>query len=100
MSYTVTIQNTPWQFQVHAGETVLQTALRQEIPVPWGCGCGVCGVCMEHIIAGEMAYPDGEPIALFEEDAEAGKGLFCVGHPVSDLILDLPEMDEDWEPFD
>jgi ferredoxin len=100
MAYTVTIQNTPWQFQVHEGETVLQAALRQEIPVPWGCGGGVCGVCMGHIVSGEMVYPDGEPIALFEEDAEAGKGLFCAGHPISDMIIDLPEMDEDWEPFD
>jgi ferredoxin len=100
MAYTVTIQNTPWHFQVNADETVLQAALRQEIPVPWGCGGGVCGVCMGHIVSGKMVYPDGEPIALFEEDAEAGKGLFCAGHPVSDMIIDLPEMDEDWEPFD
>lgn len=99
MSHTVTIQNTPYRFRVEAGESVLQAALRQEIPVPWGCGGGVCGVCMGQVISGEMVYPDGEPLALFEEDATDGKGLFCVGHPTSDLVLDIPEMGEDWEPF-
>ena len=92
MSYTVTIQNTAWRFQVDAGETVLQAALRQDIPVPWGCGGGVCGVCMAQIVSGEMVYPDGDPLALFEEDAAAGKGLFCVGEPASDLVLEVPEI--------
>ncbi|SEA85330.1 MAG: 2Fe-2S iron-sulfur cluster-binding protein [Candidatus Thiothrix putei] len=92
MSYTVTILDTPFQFQVNAGETVLQAALRQEIPVPWGCGGGICGVCMTKVVSGEMVYPDGDPLALFEEDAEAGMGLFCVGEPRSDLVLAVPEM--------
>ncbi|MBU0655724.1 MAG: 2Fe-2S iron-sulfur cluster binding domain-containing protein [Gammaproteobacteria bacterium] len=100
MSYSVTILNTDWRFEVSEGETVLQAALRQEIPVPWGCGGGVCGVCMGQIVSGEMVYPDGEPLALFEEDADAGKGLFCVGLPASDLVLDVPEMGADWEPWE
>jgi ferredoxin len=97
MRYTVTLLNTPFRFEVNSGETVLQAALRHEIPMPWGCGAGVCGVCMGKIVAGEMIYPDGDPLALFEEDAEAGMGLFCVGEPTSDLVLDIPEMGTDFE---
>lgn len=100
MPYTVTIQNTPWCFQVNDSETVLQAALRQEVPVPWGCGGGVCGVCMAQVVSGEVSYPDGEPLALFEEDAAGGKLLPCVSHPVSDLVLEVPEMGADWEPWD
>lgn len=99
MPYSVTILNTPWRFQVDDGETVLQAALRQEVPVPWGCGGGVCGVCMAQIVSGEVCYPDGEPLALFEEDAEAGKLLPCASEPRSDLVLDVPEMGQDWEPL-
>jgi ferredoxin len=54
MNYRVTILQTPFRFDVTAGETVLQAALRQEIPVPWGCGGGVCGVCMGKIVSGDM----------------------------------------------
>jgi ferredoxin len=99
MAHTVTILNTGFQFEVWADETVLQAALRQDIPVPWGCGAGVCGVCMAQIVSGEMTYPDGEPLALFEEDAAAGMGLVCAGHPCSDLVLEVPEMGADWEPL-
>ena len=52
MRYTVTLLNTPFRFQVNKGETVLQAALRQDIPMPWGCGGGVCGVCMGKIVSG------------------------------------------------
>lgn len=92
MPYTVSIQNTPWSFEVAAGESVLQAALRQEVPVPWGCGGGVCGTCMAQVISGQITYPDAEPLALVEEDAAAGKALLCVGYPASDLLLAVPEM--------
>lgn len=89
--YTVRISNTRHQFEVLAGETVLQAALRQGIELPWGCGSGVCGVCMADILQGELIYP-APPLALFEDDAAAGKGLLCVGLPCSDLLLYIPEM--------
>ena len=94
MSYTVTILNTEYRFQVEAGETVLQAALRQNIPLAWGCGAGICGMCLSKVVQGEMFYPEGEPLALFEEDKAEGKGLFCVGVPCSDLILDVAELDQ------
>ncbi|MGB0846337.1 MAG: 2Fe-2S iron-sulfur cluster-binding protein [Thiolinea sp.] len=92
MSYIVKIENTPYQFEVMTGESVLQAALRQNIDMPWGCGDGMCGVCMGQVVKGEINYPGGPPLALFEEDAEQGKGLFCVGHPCSNLVLNVPEM--------
>lgn len=92
MSYTVRIENTPYQFTVEQGESVLQAALRENIDMPWGCGGGICGVCMGQVVAGQITYPAGPPLALFEEDAEQGKGLFCVGHAQSHLVLNIPEM--------
>lgn len=92
MSYTVRIENTPYEFTVEPGESVLQAAIRSHIDIPWGCGDGLCGVCMGQIVSGSIAYPDGPPMALFEADEEQGKGLFCVGYPQSDLVLNIPEM--------
>lgn len=92
MSYSVRIENTPYQFVVEQGESVLQAALRENIDMPWGCGDGMCGVCMGQVVSGEITYPNGPPMALFEEDAARGLGLFCVGYPLSDLVLNIPEM--------
>ena len=51
-------------------------------------------MCLSKVVQGEMCYPEGEPLALFEEDKAEGKGLFCVGVPCSDLILDVAELDQ------
>ncbi len=92
MNWQVTVLHTDYQFEVQPGETVLQAALRQRIPLPWGCGSGLCGVCLGQIVEGELYYPQGEPLALFEDDASTGRALFCVGLPLSHLVLDIPEM--------
>jgi len=92
MAYRVRIANTDYQFIVEAGERVLSAARRQHIPLPWGCDSGVCGTCMGTVMEGLMTYPAGEPLALFEDDAAAGKGLFCCGVAQSDLLLYIPEL--------
>ncbi len=91
--YTVRIKNTQYQFTVGADETVLSAALRQGVESPWGCGSGVCGVCMGDILEGKLEYPS-PPMALFEGDEASGKGLLCVGLPRSDLLLYIPEMSD------
>lgn len=98
MAYNVKIQNTSYQFTVDAGDSLLQAALRQAIPIPWGCGSGVCGVCMSQLVSGAVSYPDGDPLALFEEDAAAGKCLLCVGYPQSDVVLEVPEINQNGVP--
>ncbi|MEZ5536096.1 MAG: 2Fe-2S iron-sulfur cluster-binding protein [Thiolinea sp.] len=91
--YTVRIANTAFCFQAAADETILQSATRQGIDLPWGCGGGICGICMSEITEGVVAY-DAPPLALFEEDEEQGKGLICVAYPRSDLLLTVPEVSD------
>ena len=91
MAFTVRLLNTPYHFNAEPTETVLEAALRQDVPMPWGCGGGMCGVCMGQVVAGEMVYTH-PPLALFEEDEAEGKGLFCCGYARSDLVLDVPEL--------
>jgi CDP-4-dehydro-6-deoxyglucose reductase len=100
MTFTVTIQSTGERFSVEAGESVLQGALRQGVRLPYGCHGGVCGVCISRIIEGRIGYPDGQPLALPEEEAESGRGLCCVGHPASDLVIEPVNPAVDWEPWE
>ena len=95
--YSVSIQQTHYQFIAAENETLLQAALRQEIPLPWGCAGGICGVCMGSVVAGRIAYVEGSPLALFEEDAAEGKALFCCAYPRSDLIIAVPELGSDYQ---
>ena len=98
--YTVTLTHNDARFEVNPGETILQAAIRHGIELPHGCRTGVCGVCISRIISGAIEYPDGEPLSLFEEDIAANRGLCCVGHPSDDLILDIINQGENFEPWE
>jgi len=91
-SYWVSIHGTDYQFVAAHNETILQAALRQDIPLPWGCAGGICGVCMGSVLDGKIEYLNGSPLALFEEDAVEGKALFCCAYPRSDLKIAAPEL--------
>jgi len=99
MRCSVTISTTGERFLVEEGETILQAALRQGITIPYGCDSGICGVCICRVHAGRIEYPDGEPMALLEEDVQAGKGLCCVGRPLGDLLIEPLSEDDDWDPW-
>jgi ferredoxin len=99
MPYKVTIKNSGESFTVENEETILVAAKRQKITLPYGCDNGVCGACVYKIIAGDVEYPAGQPFALLDEDIEAGKGLCCVGHPNSDMEIELEYPEEDFEPW-
>lgn len=96
-TYTVRIQHTDYQFAVVENETILKAALRQDIPLPWGCTGGICGVCMGSVLAGSIEYVNGSPLALFEEDAAEGKALFCCAYPRSDVMILVPELGGDYQ---
>jgi ferredoxin len=100
MGFTVTISTTGERFQVETGETILQAAQRQGVLLPYGCDSGICGVCISRVIEGRIEYPDGDPLALFDEDVQAGKGLCCVGHPSGDLVIEPLTEEGDWEPWE
>ena len=96
-TYTVRVQDTAVCFDARGDESVLQAAHRQGISLPYSCGEGICGICLCQVVEGELGYPNGDPLALFEEDKAAGKGLICVGQPRSDLTLMIPEMSGDYQ---
>jgi CDP-4-dehydro-6-deoxyglucose reductase len=71
------------------GETVLAAALRQHVGLPYGCRNGQCGSCAAKLLAGGVAYPEGEPPAL--QDQPADTCLTCKAVPTSDLRLQVRE---------
>lgn len=99
MTFKVTIKNSGQCYSVETGENILAAAKRQNVILPYGCDNGVCGACIYKIIEGNVEYPDGQPFALLDEDIASGKGLCCVGHPTSDMEIELEYPDEDFEPW-
>ncbi len=73
------------------GETVLESALRQDVRLPYTCRDGACGNCKGTILHGTVDYGLYQEGALSEQEKQAGKALFCCAKPLSDLEIEYYE---------
>ncbi len=86
--HSVTLQPSGHVFQVDAGETVLEAALRQGFVLPYGCKNGACGSCKGKITSGTVDYGNCQAKALTDEEKSQGKALLCQAKPHTDLVLE------------
>ncbi|HEX5340256.1 MAG TPA: CDP-6-deoxy-delta-3,4-glucoseen reductase, partial [Gammaproteobacteria bacterium] len=92
MPHKVRLDPSGGEFSVNSGETVLAAALRQGIHLPYGCRTGSCGTCRAHLISGEIAYPEGPPLALTVLERGYGEAVLCRAVPVTDLVVAAQEI--------
>lgn len=92
MSYTITIKPSEHTLATLPEETILEAALREGFALPYGCRNGACGSCKGKIITGEIDYGVYQQSALSEEEKAAGMALFCVGKPLSDMLIECREI--------
>ena len=93
MSYQVQIQPSGHTIEVETEESILDAALRQGVAFPYGCRSGVCGTCLGKIISGRVDYPDDLPMGLSKHDHKHGKALFCQAVALSDLVIEVAEIE-------
>ncbi|ABB75973.1 CDP-4-dehydro-6-deoxyglucose reductase [Nitrosospira multiformis ATCC 25196] len=92
MSHQITIQPSGHRFFAQPGETVLQAALREGFPLPYGCRNGACGTCKGKIIQGTVDFGSYNENALTETEKQAGMALFCRAVPLSELVIECREI--------
>lgn len=69
---------------VEAGESVLDTVLRNRPDAPYACKGGVCGTCRAFLVSGEVRMDRN--FALEPEETEAGYVLACQSHGVTEGV--------------
>ena len=79
-------------FDVAAGETLLEAALRQAIGLPYGCRNGACGACKGILRSGELEYGEYQERALHPSEKAAGKALTCCTRPLTDIVFEVREL--------
>ncbi len=92
MSYTVTVRPSNRTFTVEPGENLLQGALRNGVPFPYGCRDGACGTCKGKVLAGQVDRGQYSPRALGAAEINAGQALFCQSQVLSDLVVEVAEV--------
>ncbi|GAB4468155.1 MAG: hypothetical protein OHK0044_09370 [Burkholderiaceae bacterium] len=76
---------------VRAGETLLDAGLRAQVPLPFECRSGGCGVCRATVLAGEVDPGVYQKSALPDEARARGAVLLCCAVPLSDVEIELQE---------
>lgn len=92
MSHEVRLVPSDRSYIVDNDSTVLESALKAGISLPYSCRSGSCGTCRCRVMSGEVSYPDGMPIGLSEAEHAAGMALACRARAESDLVLEAEEL--------
>ena len=79
-------------FDCAPDETVLQSAMRADLMIPYGCRNGACGTCKGRILSGEVDFGPHAPATLTDEEKAQGLALFCCARPKSDLTIEVREV--------
>ena len=88
LEYKVLIEPHGRHITVTADRPVLEGALAAGLNLPHSCKSGHCASCRARLRAGEIEYPNGIPIGLTSEEAQAGNVLLCQARARSDLIVE------------
>ena len=92
MSFHVTIKPSNREFDVEAGETVLEAAMRGGITLAYGCRNGACGSCKGKVLQGQVDYGDHAVHILPDFEKKLGFALFCRAKPLADLVIEAREI--------
>jgi len=90
--FTVRLKASGTEFEVLAGETVLDAALRQRIVLPYSCRTGSCATCKGRLVSGEVDYGHYQEQALTAAERARGYALLCQAQPLSDLEVEAREV--------
>ena len=92
MAHQVTLQPSGHCFSVADNATILEAALDAGINLPYGCKNGACGACKGKVVAGQVDLGIAQDSALPADERIAGMALFCCATPLSDLTLEVREV--------
>ena len=85
---TLTLDGKNYKFETTYPDTILQSAKKQGIELPYSCEVGRCGACMAVCTHGSVWMKLNE--VLTDDDALSGRVLTCTGYPVGgDVELDF-----------
>ena len=84
VNVNLSVDGESFDFKMNKSESLLDSALDNDIDLPYSCQSGVCSACQGKLISGsvEMEVSDG----LSDDELEEGYILCCVSHPTSDQI--------------
>ena len=94
MDYRVTLQPSGHTFEARDGQSILTAGLEAGFALPYSCRAGTCRTCRGHIRDGKVDFGGVHPTYLSDEDKAAGLALLCQASALSDVEIEVEELDE------
>ena len=92
MAFTINLRPSGLQFAADADSTVLDSAEKAGVNLPYGCRGGSCGACKGMVIEGDIERGIEDQFAMTEEERAAGFMLLCVAQPRSDAVIEVADV--------
>ncbi len=80
------------EFFVEGNNSILDSASKAGLSMPYGCIDGSCGLCKARIAEGHIKKIRNYSYIIPEEDQVAGYALMCANTAVSDLQIEVKEV--------
>jgi len=84
-SVTIQYEGSEYVLDVPPNKTILETALDQDIDLPYSCQAGLCTACRGKCLSGKVHLDERE--GLSDSEMKQGYVLVCVGHPMTDDVV-------------
>ncbi len=92
--FSVRVRQFDVPLALETGQTILDAALKLELPYPHGCRSGNCGACKSELLSGEVEMAPYSEYALSAAEKAAGLILACRAVAWSDCEVRFLEQDE------
>lgn len=93
--HQITVQPSGRSFASQDGETILASAIRSGVGLPYGCKDGACGSCKCKKLSGSVVHGAHQAKALSADEEAAGYVLTCCATPQSDVVLESRQVTDE-----
>lgn len=93
MGYVITLSSSGKKFNCDDDQEILKAGLAAGVLLPFSCRSGMCRTCRGTVVSGQVDYGGAHVLYLPESDRAQGLALLCCARPLSDLTIDVDEID-------
>jgi len=88
MTHTVKLKSGKYSFQADDYESILDAAIREGVPLNYGCSNGNCGMCKAKIVSGATTQIRAHDFVIRDADKIQGHALMCSTSCQGDVVID------------
>ena len=93
MVLSVTLQPSGSRFECESEQEILKAALAAGLRMPFSCRSGMCRTCKGKVTSGQVDHGGAHVKYLSEAEREQGFALLCCAKPLSDVVVEVQEID-------